>query len=110
MTRPFIILILLTIVTLSSSNAAIYKGQKEFVKKCRQCHKDGEALVSEHTMTEWKALLKDDGKPLADIHLKNQKAKGSWVYFKGKRYGSKARHLKQFLVEYAKDSGNVPCF
>lgn len=48
------------------------------------------------------------GKPLASLHLKSKKSKKSWKYFKSKKYSKKSKHLKQFLIEYAKDSGNVP--
>jgi hypothetical protein len=59
-------------------------------------------------MKQWKKLMKKKGRGLAEIHLRNPKAKKSWKYFKSKRYAKKSKHLKQFLVEYAKDSGNVP--
>ena len=52
--------------------------------------------------------MKKKGKPLAKLHLKDKDAKKSWKYFKSKTYTKKTKHLKQFLVEYAKDSGNVP--
>jgi hypothetical protein len=59
-------------------------------------------------MKQWKKWMKKKGKGLADIHLKSKKAKKSHKYFKSKTYTKKSKHLKQFLVEYAKDSGNVP--
>jgi hypothetical protein len=90
------------------ANAAIYKGQRVFVKKCLKCHDAGQSFVSKHTMKYWKKVMKKKGKKLADLHLKNKKAKKSWKYFKSKKYTKKSKHLKQFLVEYAKDSGNVP--
>ena len=40
--------------------------------------------------------------------LKDKDAKKSWKYFKSKKYTKKSKHLKQFVIEYAKDSGNVP--
>jgi len=107
--NKFLLMILsLTIFTLSSSNAAIYKGQKIFVKKCLKCHDSGQSFVAKYKMHKWKKLMKDKGKSLADLHLKSKKAKKSWKYFKTKKYTKKSKHLKQFLVEYAKDSGNVP--
>jgi hypothetical protein len=108
MNKFLLIILSLTIFTLSNSNAAIYKGQRIFVKKCLKCHEAGQSFVAEYKMRKWKKLLKKKGKPLADLHLKSKKAKKSWKYFKSKRYSKKSKHLKQFLVEYAKDSGNVP--
>ncbi|MFC2074074.1 cytochrome C, partial [Campylobacterota bacterium] len=59
---------------------------------------------------DWKKLLnkKQKGMELAQIHLDSDKAKKSWKYFNSKKYRKKARHLRDFMVEYAKDSGNVP--
>ena len=31
----------LTVLGLGSANAAVYKGQKEYIKKCRKCHGGG---------------------------------------------------------------------
>ena len=98
------------ILSLTSANAAIYKGQRVFVKKCLPCHKDGQALLSKYTIKEWEELMNENGKQLADLHLKSKKAEKSWSYFQGKRYLKKSKDLKDFLVEYAKDSGNVPIF
>jgi len=108
MTKFLLVLLSLTILTLSSSDAAIYKGQRVFVKKCLKCHDSGQNFVAKYKMKKWKRWMKKKGKPLAKLHLKNKSAKKSWRYFKSKKYYKKSKHLKQFLVEYAKDSGNVP--
>jgi len=105
----FILFILsLTLFTLASSPAAIYKGQKVFVKQCLKCHETGQAFVAKKKIRYWKKIMKKKGRPLAKLHLKSKDAKKSWKYFKSKKYTKKSKHLKQFLVEYAKDSGNVP--
>jgi uncharacterized membrane protein YgaE (UPF0421/DUF939 family) len=96
------------VVVLVDADAAIYKGQKEFSKKCAKCHRQKQTFIASHTQSEWKKLLGNDGKVLAKLHLDSKKAEKSWNYFKDSRYTKKVRHLKQFLVEYAKDSGNVP--
>jgi len=91
-------------------DAAVYKGQKVYVKKCRKCHGGGLKVAASKRMREWKKLLnrKNKGIKLAKLHLENKKAKKSWRYFNSKKYRKRARHLKDFMVEYAKDSGNVP--
>jgi len=106
------VLVFLSMMTLllTSANAAAYKGQMVFMKKCLTCHKDGESLVTKYKASHWKELMNEDGKPLAQLHLKSKKAKKSWKYFNGKRYLKKSKDLKDFLVTYAKDSGNVPVF
>lgn len=108
MTKILLIFLSLTVITLSTSNAAIYKGQRIFVKKCVKCHDAGQSFVAEYKMKEWKKLMKKKGKGLAKIHLDSKKAKKSHSYFKSSTYAKKTKHLQQFLVEYAKDSGNVP--
>lgn len=90
------------------SSGAVYKGQKVFVKKCLKCHESGQSFVASKNMKDWKKLLKKKGKPLADLHLKDNNATKSWDYFNGKSFTKKSKHLKQFLMEYAKDSGNAP--
>jgi len=108
MVKFLLIFISLTILSLTTADAAIYKGQRIFIKKCLKCHKTGQNFVAKYKQRQWKKLMKKKGKPLAELHLKSRKAKKSWKYFKSKRYYRKSKHLKQFLVEYAKDSGNVP--
>jgi len=108
MSRFILFFLSVVFLTLMPANAAIYKGQKVFVKKCLKCHDAGQAFVASHKMKYWKKVMKKKGAKLAELHLKNKKAKKSWKYFQSKKYTKKSKHLKQFLVEYAKDSGNVP--
>ena len=108
MTKFLLFFLSLTLFTLTTSSAAIYKGQRVFVKRCLKCHGSGQVFVASYTMKEWKKLMVEDGKPLADLHLSSKKASKSHSYFKSKKYTKKEKHLEQFLVEYAKDSGNIP--
>ncbi|MEA3330203.1 MAG: cytochrome C [Campylobacterota bacterium] len=96
---------LLGITTMS---AAVYKGQRVFVRKCVVCHHEGQTFLTQKTISQWEALMKDGGKPLAKLHTKDKNATESWEYFGSEKYSKKAKHLKQFLMEYAKDSGKVP--
>ncbi len=102
--------VLIVIAFLLSVNvpAAMYKGQRVFIRKCVPCHKHRLDFIKSKTIFEWEELLEKNGKPLAQIHLKNKDAQKSWDYFKGKKYPKKLRHLREFLVGYAKDSGYVP--
>lgn len=110
MNKLFLFLLSIMVFSSLSLNAAVYKGQRIFVKKCVKCHKAGQAFVSEKKKRTWKKLMRKKGKKLAKIHLKskNPKAKKSKRYFKSRKYKKKSKHLKQFLMEYASDSGNVP--
>ena len=108
MNKLFLLFLSVFVLSFSPLNAAVYKGQRIFIKQCVDCHKGGQSFVAKKKMRTWKKLMKKKGKPLAQLHLKDKKAKKSWKYFKSKKYYKKSKHLKQFLVEYAKDSGNVP--
>ncbi|WP_345993853.1 cytochrome c [Sulfurimonas sp. HSL-1716] len=95
-------------ITQATSTAAVYKGQREYVKECRHCHGGGQGMSTSKNMRTWKKMLKDNGADLAAVHLKSEKAKASREYFSGDRFKKNAKHLRDFLVEYAKDSGKVP--
>lgn len=105
---------LLIFFTVISSQAALYKGQRVFMKVCMKCHVDGEEFVSSMKKRTWKKYMKKKGLKLSAIHLKSNKFKEEKKYkkykkyFKSKKYKKNSRHLKQFVIEYAKDSGNVP--
>ena len=107
---PLALIFTFSLLFIPVLEAAVYKGQKAYVKKCRKCHGGGQKVAASKRMKEWKKLLnrKNKGIKLAKLHLENKKAKKSWKYFNSKKYRKHARHLKDFMVEYAKDSGNVP--
>jgi len=104
------ILYIFTLIYLSTVplNGAVYKGQREFSKNCLSCHVKPQEFIVTYTMEEWTKKLDNDGDILAKLHISNEKAKESWSYFKSGRYIRKLKHLRDFLVEFAKDSGNVP--
>ena len=108
MNKVFILFITFFTISLFTLNAAVYKGQKVFIKKCVKCHYSGQVFIAKKDINAWEHLMNEEGKPLAQLHLKSDKAQKSWKYFKTESYYKTSKHLKEFLVEYAKDSGNVP--
>ncbi|MDY0232997.1 MAG: cytochrome C [Sulfurimonas sp.] len=106
--KKIFIVITLALVFSSCASAAVYKGQKIFIKKCVECHDKRQKFVSQKTTYEWEFFMRDKGKELANVHLKDENAKKSWNYFSSPSYSEKVKHLEDFLLEYAKDSGNVP--
>jgi hypothetical protein len=98
----------LSVLTLLTAQARVYKGQKEYIKSCKECHNNGQEMTSSKVADSWIEMMNFEGKALADLHLKSKKAKASWSYFKSKKYRKKSKDLKDFMVEYAKDSGNIP--
>ncbi|MBE0513825.1 cytochrome C [Sulfurimonas sp.] len=107
--NKFLMLVLSVVIFTSiSASAAIYKGQREFVRNCVSCHKAGQSYVATKRKMEWKSYTRANGKRLKEIHLNSDKAKKSHKYFESKNFSKNTRHLEDFLLEYAKDSGNVP--
>ena len=107
MDRKVFFVFLVIFLSISPSTAAIYKGQKYFKKECISCHKDQQSFVASKTISQWKKLFNKKGESLLKIHKKNDLTKNSLKYFIGKRFPKNIKHLKQFFVEYAKDSGNI---
>lgn len=89
-------------------SAATYKGQKVYIESCKECHGGGQELAGGKKQRAWEKLMDNKGERLADIHTSSKKAQPSWEYFKSRGYSKDAKHLEDFLVEYASDSGNVP--
>jgi len=108
MKRIVFSVLLAALMTEVVSEAAVYKGQREFHKQCKACHDDGQEIAATYKRRTWKKMMENNGEGLAEIHLNSEKAKASWKYFKSKKYEKNSKHLEDFLVEYAKDSGNVP--
>ncbi len=104
------ILYVITLIFLSSMplSGAVYKGQREFSKKCISCHSKPQEFISSLTIEQWEEQIGKDGEKLAKVHTSNEKAQESWKYFNSEKYKKKLKHLRDFLVEFAKDSGNVP--
>ncbi|MDD3770781.1 cytochrome C [Sulfuricurvum sp. IAE1] len=89
-------------------SAATYKGQKIYIESCKECHGGGQELAASKKQRAWEKLMNAKGQKLADIHLGSKKAQASWEYFGSRAFTKNAKHLEDFLVEYAADSGNVP--
>ena len=108
MKKVFALILPAILTTCAVSEAAVYKGQREFHKQCKKCHDNGQEIAATYKKKSWNKMMKNKGEGLAEIHLNNEKAKDSWKYFKSSKYKKNAKHLEDFMVEYAKDSGNVP--
>lgn len=107
--RKFYATVAITLLASSTLlNAATYKGQKIYIQTCKECHGGGQALAASKKQRVWETIMENKGEKLAQIHLSSKKAEASWAYFNDRGYSKDARHLEDFLTEYAKDSGNVP--
>ena len=88
----------------TSAQADIKKGQKGYLKKCKKCHGNGTKGAAMQTQDEWTELFEDEYSLIIEKHDDTKAAK----YFGGKKFKKLAPHLKDFLFQYASDSGNVP--
>ncbi len=90
-----------------SAVADIKKGQKHYLKTFKSKFKmNGVKFATLHTQDEWRELFENNGEgfirefseryPKAQKLLSNPK---SW---------NKIQHVRDFAIEYANDSGNVP--
>ena len=90
-----------------SAVADIKKGQKHYLKTFKSKFKmNGVKFATLHTQDEWRALFENNAEgfinefseryPKAQKLLNNPK---SW---------KKIQHVRDFAIEYASDSGNVP--
>jgi len=108
MMKSILLFISIMLFSTVSVQASIYKGQKVYMKDCLGCHGTAEAFVSSKSISDWESQMNKRGEQLAMVHLKEKKAEKSWAYFQSDSYGDKVKNLKKFLVEYAKNTGNVP--
>jgi len=96
-----------------SVNASVYKGHALFQKKCLSCHGKALEFVLDKDTSEWAVFVENKGDKLLEIHLKSIDEETdddvkALKYFNGKRFPKHVRHYKDFLFEYAGDTGNIP--
>ena len=88
----------------SSANADIKKGQKAYLKQCKKCHGTGTKGAAMKTQDEWAKSFANDNAGFIAWHKDTKGEK----YANGKKFKKYSSHLKDFLFEYASDSGNIP--
>lgn len=108
MTKFNTFMILSFLLAASALSGATYKGQKVYIESCKDCHGGGQELAGSKKMSTWEKFMDKKGEKLADVHMSSRRAQASWEYFDSRKFTKDSRHLEDFLVEYARDSGNVP--
>lgn len=88
----------------TTASADIKKGQKTYLKTCKNCHGNGTKGAAMHTQDEWEDLFAAGG---ANIIKKHAGTKAE-PYFNGDGFKESSQDLRDFLFEYGSDSGNVP--
>lgn len=108
MMQKIVSLCLTTVVVISalavSASADIKKGQKAYLKTCKNCHGNGTKGAAMHTQDEWDDLFSNNGEKIIKAHANDK----SSAYFNGEAFKGQSQDLRDFLHEYGSDSGNVP--
>ncbi|MDO9207539.1 MAG: cytochrome C [Sulfuricurvum sp.] len=88
----------------ASASADEKKGQKAYLKTCKNCHGNGTKGAAMHTQDEWDDLFANGGAKIIKAHANDKSA----AYFNGDGFKGQAQDLRDFLFQYGSDSGNVP--
>jgi cytochrome c2 len=88
----------------TAANADIKKGQKAYLKQCKKCHGNGTKGAAMKSQDEWEEAFEDG----AAVFIEWHKGTAGEKYANGSKFKKYAVDLKDFLYEYANDSGNVP--
>lgn len=100
-------LLVVALLGATYATADVKKGQKVYLKVFKaRFHKNGAKFAAEHTMAEWKALFANKGEMFIKVYSK--KSPKVFKVLHKKKIWKKLQHLRDFVIEYANDSGNVP--
>ncbi len=99
---------LLVGVMSSSALADAAKGQKYYLKFLKKkTGLNGAKFATQHTQDEWKALFANDSEKFIEKYSKQYPKLDK--FFNGAKFKTKySKHIADFCIEYASDSGNVP--
>lgn len=94
-------------LTVSSASADHARGQKLYLKFMKDATGiKGDAFAAQHTISEWKALCENGAEGL--IKEYSQKYPGAAEFLQGSQFKKFQPDICDFVIHYAKDSGNVP--
>jgi cytochrome c5 len=88
----------------TAASADVNKGQKIYLKTCKNCHGSGTKGAAMNTQDGWDDLFAKGGEKIIKAHANDKSA----AYFNGELFKKQSQDLRDFLFEYASDSGNVP--
>ena len=96
--------------SLFANKVSYFSGQKEYLKKCRSCHKGSHLFVNRYTVEYWNDMMENTGEKLVAIHAKskNLDIEEINIYLKSQRYQKKFKYIKAFVQRFAKDGDKNP--
>lgn len=102
----FAILIGMSFLT-TSAFADPAKGQRYYLKFMKDSTGvDGAKFSAFHTQAEWEKLFDEDAAEFIEVYSKKYPKAADFL--KGKKFKKFMPHIKDFVIHYASDSGNVP--
>lgn len=104
MKKKYTIVLLALLISVSSAYADIKKGQKAYLKQCKRCHGNGTKGSAMKTQDEWTVAFDNESVLFKQWHAGTKGEK----YSQSNKFMKYSPHLKDFLFQYANDSGNVP--
>ncbi|WP_345976421.1 hypothetical protein [Sulfurimonas sp. HSL3-7] len=90
-----------------TATADVNKGKRYYMKSFKQKFKmNGLAFTQLHTAEEWSVLFEEEGKGfISEFSRKYPEQK---AFLEDPKLWKKLQHVRDFAIEYAKDSGNIP--
>ena len=105
--KSFIIMMTVVLLGASSLYADAAKGQKVYLKKFKsQFDMNGAKFAATHSQDEWEELFEDDAEGF--IKEFSERYPKAAPYLSNPKTLKKIMLIKDFVIEYANDSGNVP--
>lgn len=106
LTMAFAILIGMSFIT-TSAFADPAKGQRYYLKFMKETiGKNGAEFSASHTQAQWEKLFENDASEFIEVYSKKYPKAADFL--KGKKFKKFMPHIKDFVIHYASDSGNVP--
>ncbi len=101
------VLIIISLLFASAVTADVNKGKRYYMKDFKQKFKmNGLEFTQLHTAQEWSVLFEEEGKGfISEFSEKYPKQK---AFLNDPKLWKKLQHVRDFAIEYAKDSGNIP--
>ncbi|MDD3324705.1 MAG: hypothetical protein PHN38_06260 [Sulfurospirillaceae bacterium] len=109
--RKLLSLVMAAFFMMSIATTSVFadaqKGQKAYLKYLKSATKlNGADFAKQQTQEEWKALFANDGAKFIEKY--SAKFPDAAEFFKGEKFKKLMNDVRDFCVEYASDSGNVP--
>ncbi len=107
MLKQLFVILALTMLTATISYADAAKGQKVYLKKFKsKFDMNGAKFAALHSQDEWEELFEDDAAGF--IEEFSERFPKVAPYLSNPKTLKKIMLIKDFVIEYANDSGNVP--